>query len=109
MKFNEEFQLLFNYFQLKYTPIFVGIWPLFRHYSLRNMFCFDKEHICFMIIGTFCFGLRENKFSKVENFPRSYGTLCPPHGPDRSEPIGTNFRSIVAQKKIATIDRNFLK
>ena len=25
-----------------------------------------------------------------------YGTYFPPHGPDRSEPIGINFRSIVA-------------
>ena len=36
--------------------------------SLRNMFCFDTEHICSVKIETFCFGLREKKFSKVEHF-----------------------------------------
>ena len=53
----------FFYWKTYFPPIF--------SYSLRNMSCFDAEHICFMIIETFCFGLRENKFSKVENFPRS--------------------------------------
>ena len=40
------------------------------NYSLRNMFCFDMEHICSIKNEIFCFGLRGKKFSKVEHFPR---------------------------------------